>query len=39
MKQLRENGLVKFSQSTMSILNVPALEKLADFDPAYLEMV
>ncbi len=39
LKQLRENGLVKFSQSTMSILNVPALEKLADFYPAYLRMV
>ncbi len=39
VKQLRENGLVKFSQSTMSILNVPALEKLAEFDSAYLEMV
>ncbi len=39
LKHLRETGLVDFSKSTMSILNVPALEKVADFDPTYLEMV
>lgn len=39
LKQLRKTSLVDFSKSIMSVSNVPALEKLAGFDPAYLKMV
>ena len=38
LKELRETGLVEFSKSTVSILDVSALERLASFDPIYLKM-
>ena len=38
LKQLRETGLVNVEKSTISVLDVPALEKVAGFDPTYLKM-
>ena len=36
LQELRRTGLIEVLASRMSILDVPALEKLAGFDPAYL---
>ena len=36
MQQLRANGLVTISRRSFSVLNVRALESLADFHPGYL---
>lgn len=37
LQGLRQDGLIRLSGGTLSILNVPALEALAGFDPAYLQ--
>ncbi len=39
LKQLRKIGLVHYSKSIISILDVPALESVAGFNPTYLKMV
>ena len=36
LQELRRTGLIELSASRMSILDIPALEKVAGFDPAYL---
>ena len=39
LKRLRAIGLVDYSKSIISVLDVPVLEKVAGFDPTYLKMV
>ncbi len=39
LKRLRAIGLVDYSKSIISILDVPALEKVAGFNPTYLKVV
>ncbi len=39
LKQLRKLGLVDYSKSIISVLDIPALEKVAGFNPTYLKMV
>ena len=39
LKQLRKIGLVHYSRSIISILDIPALESVAGFNPTYLKMV
>ncbi len=39
LKQLRKLGLVDYSKSIISVLDVPALERVAGFNPTYLRMV
>ena len=39
LKQLRKLGLVDYSKSIISVLDVPALEKVAGFNPTYLKTV
>lgn len=36
LKQLRESGLVEFRGGRVSILDLPGLEAVAEFDPGYL---
>lgn len=36
-QELRRSGLIRISGGTLKILDVPALERLAGFDPAYLQ--
>ena len=38
LQQLRRTGLIEFSSGTVSILDVPTLEMVAEFDPTYLRM-
>ena len=39
LKRLRAIGLVNYSKSIVSVLDVPALEKVAGFNPTYLKVV
>ena len=39
LKRLRAIGLVDYSKSIISVLDVPVLERVAGFDPKYLMMV
>ena len=39
LKRLRASGLIDYSRSTTSVLDVPALERVASFNPTYLQMV
>ena len=39
LKRLRAIGLVHYSKSIISVLDVPALEKVAGFNPTYLKVV
>ena len=39
LKQLRKIGLVDYSKSIISILDIPGLERVAGFDPIYLKML
>ncbi len=39
LKRLRAIGLVDYSKSIISVLDVPVLERVAGFDPTYLKMV
>lgn len=36
LKQLREQGLVEFKGGRVTILDLPGLERVAEFDPSYL---
>jgi len=36
LKELRESGLVEFRGGRVTIMDLPALERAAEFDPAYL---
>ncbi|GJE62158.1 Crp/Fnr family transcriptional regulator [Methylobacterium trifolii] len=36
LQELREAGLIRLANGRLTILDVPALERLAGFDPAYL---
>ena len=36
LKELREGGLVEFRGGRVTIMDLPALERAAEFDPAYL---
>ncbi|NIJ18891.1 CRP-like cAMP-binding protein [Sphingomonas naasensis] len=36
LKELRERGLVEFRSGRVTILDLPTLRRLAEFDPAYL---
>lgn len=38
MQEIRRSGLIAFSAGTLTILDIPALEAVAGFDPAYLRM-
>ena len=38
MRAMRERGLVRLAGGRLNILDVPALEKFAEFDPAYLQV-
>ncbi len=38
LQQLRRTGLIELSAGKMSILDIPSLEVVAGFDPAYLQM-
>ncbi len=39
LKRLRASGLVDYSKSIVSVLDVLALERVASFNPTYLQMV
>ena len=39
LKRLRAIGLVDYSKSIISVLDIPVLERVAGFDPKYLMMV
>jgi DNA-binding transcriptional regulator LsrR (DeoR family) len=36
LKELREQGLLEFRGGRVSLLDLPALERVAEFDPRYL---
>ena len=38
IKKLRDTGLIRLSNGTLTILDIPALEGAAGFDPAYLRV-
>lgn len=38
LKELRERGLVEFRSSRVTIQDLPGLERVAEFDPAYLHL-
>lgn len=38
LRQLRDEGLVVWRRGTVALLDVPALRRAAEFDPAYLHI-